>query len=95
MDVEGSERFVLEGGGATFERFRPTLFTELNTMCLAKYFGVTPDSYFTLLRKYYGFIYALLPTTGAIIPLNCDNDLSTLLTPQRWWADLVCAPGPL
>jgi FkbM family methyltransferase len=95
MDVEGSERFVIEGGRATFDKFKPILFTELNTMCLAKYFGLPPASYFDALKAIYPHIYVLQPSGGAIQPLNSFDDLVPSLTPQRWWADLLCMNRPL
>lgn len=94
MDVEGSELFVIQGGKIVFERFRPTLFTEFNAMCLAKYFGLSLSSYFALLRDYYPFICAIQPDTGGIIELATYSDLATLLTPERWWADLLCTTAP-
>ncbi len=90
MDVEGSERFVVEGGKNVFKKFQPILFTELNVMCLGKYFGLPPSSYFDALKTIYPFIYVLLPTSNAIQHLNSYNDLTPYLTDSRWWADLLC-----
>jgi FkbM family methyltransferase len=95
MDVEGSERFVVEGGKTVFERFKPILFTELNAMCLGIYFGLPPISYFDLLKNIYPFIYVILPDSNSTLRLTSYNDLAPLLTAQRWWADLLCMTRPI
>jgi FkbM family methyltransferase len=94
MDVEGSERFVIEGGEATFKKCKPILFTELNAICLQQYFNLPPESYFSALRALYPYIYVLQPE-GAIEPVASFAVLSPSLTAQRWWADLLCMNRPL
>jgi FkbM family methyltransferase len=95
MDVEGCERFVVEGGRAVFQKYKPILFTELNTMCLATYFRLPPRSYFDLLKEVYPFIYAILPIGDEIRRLTSYSDLEPLLTTSRWWADLLCMARPI
>ena len=95
MDVEGSEYFVLKGGETIFRKFKPILFTELNTMCLATYFGLPPISYFDALKNIYPFIYVLLPTGNQVRRLVTYSDLTPLLTTTRWWADLLCTTRPI
>jgi FkbM family methyltransferase len=95
MDVEGSERFVVEGGKTTFEKFKPILFTELNVMCLTTYFKILPNSYFDLLKAIYPFIYVILPNSDKTLRLANYADLAPLLTNQRWWADLLCMTKPI
>jgi len=95
MDVEGSERFVIEGGKATFEKFKPILFTELNTMCLAKYFGLPPATYFDALKEIYPYIYVILPMGNFIQRLTQYKELERQLNNMRWWADLLCMNRPM
>jgi len=94
MDVEGSERFVIEGGEATFKKYRPVLFTELNAKCLQQYFNLPPASYFGALQALYPYIYVLQPG-GVIQPVASFEALSPSLTEQRFWADLLCMNRPL
>jgi FkbM family methyltransferase len=94
MDVEGFERFVIEGGMATFRRFRPKLVTEFNRKSLNAYYGIAPASYFDLLRTLYDHIY-IVPAEGDLEPVAHYTALEARLTDARFWADLLCVTEEL
>jgi FkbM family methyltransferase len=64
MDVEGSEPAVLEGGLATFERFRPTLIVEFNRNSLSFYYGEQPSEFYDRLSELYPFMYIIHDERG-------------------------------
>ena len=92
MDVEGFERFVLEGGVETLRRFRPKLITEFNVKALHAYYGVDPRSYFDLLRSLFATLSVIKPD-GSTMEVHDFSDLEAQLSAARFWADLLCRPS--
>ena len=96
MDVEGSEPAVLEGGLATFERFRPKLIVEFNRNSLSFYYGERPSQFYERLSELYPFIYIIHDKRG-IRPTRVTSfkEIEPLLDlPNHWWVDLLCLSEP-
>jgi hypothetical protein len=90
MDVEGFERFVIEGGQTTFRKFEPVLVTEFNKNALTIYSEVSPESYYQVLTNIYPYLYDI-SQIGKLKRVDNFAQLSNLLAGQRFWADLLCA----
>ena len=51
IDVEGNEKFVLEGGKETLEKYRPLVYTELLRKH-AKRFGYHPNDVIDFMKRF-------------------------------------------
>jgi FkbM family methyltransferase len=89
MDVEGFERYVVEGGSETLGRFRPKLITEFNKKSLQAYYGIDPRSYYDLLRTLYDHLY-VIKADSPLLKIETFDDLRAELSEQRFWADILC-----
>ncbi|MGB7601699.1 MAG: FkbM family methyltransferase [Candidatus Sulfotelmatobacter sp.] len=90
MDVEGFERFVIEGGRTTLRKFGPRLITEFNKKSLTFYSSVSPESYYQALTRIYPYIYEI-PEAGELRRVDSFSSLRRLLEAPRFWADLLCS----
>jgi FkbM family methyltransferase len=96
MDVEGSELAVMDSGMEVFNGFRPKLIIEFNKTSLLKYYNVNPSLLFGKIQSIYDYIYLVhddLSKESSLV--NSYAALDQFLTPQHWWADLLCLPQPL
>lgn len=93
MDVEGFERYVVEGGIETLRRFRPKLVTEFNIKSLHAYYGIDPRSYYDLLTTIYGSL-TVIEADGQTTPVANYDALALRLSGTRFWADLFCVAAP-
>ena len=89
LDVEGFERYVIQGGVQTFRRFRPKLITEFNRKSLKAYYGIEPASYFDMLRTIYDHVY-IVPSEGDLEKVAVYAELEERLSEARFWVDLLC-----
>jgi hypothetical protein len=94
MDVEGCEKYVIEGASSAIERLKPTILTEFNTHSLWHYFQIDPEDYFRSLATRFKYVYIIL-SRGDLRRIRHFGDLSAVLTPERFWADLLCAHSPV
>ena len=94
MDVEGFERYVIEGGERTLRRFRPILISEFNLLSLNAYYGIDPQSYYEALARLYDHVYAIGPD-ASLRKLAGYGDLVAAIAAPRFWADIVCSAGEL
>jgi FkbM family methyltransferase len=97
MDVEGSELGVIEGGIATFRKYRPTLIVELNKNTLMLYYKIEPSLVFDRIRDLYEYIYVIPDESAApCLRVESFDQIEALLeTPGHWWVDLLCMMDPL
>lgn len=91
MDVEGFERYVVEGGANILRRFRPKLLTEFNRKSLHSYYNIEPKSYYDLLRTIYTHIY-VIKVGGKLLKVENFGDLDAELSDAAFWVDIICLP---
>ena len=91
MDVEGFERYVVEGGINLLRRFRPKLITEFNKKSLLSYYGIDPKSYYDLLRTIYDHVY-IIKADGRLLKIEQFEELQAEISEERFWADILCLP---
>jgi hypothetical protein len=92
MDVEGFERYVVEGGMKTLLRFRPKMITEFNKKSLQSYYGIDPESYYDLLRSIFNSIY-IIQRDGTLLESTLFSEVSAEITGEKFWVDLLCVPN--
>jgi hypothetical protein len=91
----------MDSGMDVFNEFRPKLIIEFNKTSLLKYYNVNPAHLFGKLQSIYDYIYIVhddLSKESSLVNsslLNSYEALDQFLTPQHWWADLLCLPQPL
>lgn len=59
IDVEGHEKYVLEGARETLERDKPIVVLELNVWCLDVLQGITMPDYIGYLNTVFPYVYAV------------------------------------
>ena len=59
IDVEGHEKFVIEGGGKIIARHRPVVVLELNHWCLNAFQRITVPDFFDFLRATFPIVLAI------------------------------------
>ncbi len=88
IDVEGSERRVLEGARRMLER-QPILLTEYN-LTTSEMLGDEPRDYFDLLVDLYDV--RLIEPDGSVSEPLSWHELEGRLNAGKGWEDLLCTP---
>jgi len=74
IDVEGFERFVIEGLAGTIARDKPVVTLELNHWCLNAFQRMSVPDFFDFLRKVFPCLYAVDNESRDVKNLHDRND---------------------